>query len=178
MAKSLQEQLRQAGLASQKQMVRAKKAKNTKEKMQRKGVDVVDETAALVQQRDARILAQDRALNKQKHEAAQRKALQAQIKELITLNAVTERGDDEYRFDHGGVIKTLMISSDVRRALIKGFLAIVGSGDDLTIVPAKVAQKIAERDSSWLIVLNSRDESATDVDDEYAGYEIPDDLMW
>jgi len=34
-AKSLQEQLKQAGLANQKQMVKARKAKNTKEKMQR-----------------------------------------------------------------------------------------------------------------------------------------------
>ena len=57
MAKSLQDQLRQAGIANQKQVVSARKAKNTKEKMQRKGHEVVDETAELVKQRDAEKLA-------------------------------------------------------------------------------------------------------------------------
>lgn len=178
MAKSLQDQLKQAGLANQKQMVKARKAKNTKEKMQRKGATVVDETAELVKQRDAEILARDRALNDEKNRAAEHKAIQAQIQQLIELNAVEERGDIEYRFDHAGVIKTLMLTGEHRQALIRGALAIVGKLDQLSVVPAKVAEKIAERDNSWLVLLNQRDEDAADVVDEYAEYEVPDDLMW
>lgn len=178
MAKSLQEQLRQAGLANQKQMVKARKAQNTKEKMQRKGVDVVDETAEAVKQRDAEKLARDRALNEQKNQAAQQKAIQAQIQQLIELNAIAERGDVEYRFDHAGLIKTLMLTTEHRQALIRGALAIVGKADDLSIVPAQVAEKIAERDTSWLVLQNQRDEGNAEADDEYAGYEVPDDLMW
>jgi len=178
MAKSLQEQLKQAGLANQKQMVKARKAKNTKEKMQRKGADVIDETADLVKQRDAEKLARDRALNEEKHKAAEKRAIQAQIQQLIELNAIEERGDVDYRFDHDGVIKSLMLTSELRQALIRGALAIVGKLDTLTVVPAKVAEKIVERDSSWLVLQNRRDEGAADIDDDYAGYEVPDDLMW
>lgn len=178
MAKSLQEQLRQSGLASQKQAVRARKAKNTKEKMQRKGAVVVDEAADLVKEKDAQKLAKDRALNEQLHQASQNKALQAQIKELIDMNVITERGDIEYRFDHKGTIKTLMLSGEVRHALIRGALAVVGQQDQLSVVPAKVASKIAERDDSWLVLQNTRDEDEHGTDDEYADYEVPDDLMW
>lgn len=178
MAKSLQEQLRQAGLASQKQMVKARKAKNTKEKMQRKGAEVSDETAELVKQRDAEKLEKDRALNREKQLAAEQKAVQAQIQQMIETNAIEEPAEIEFRFEHNGVIKTLMVSENARRALIKGVLAIVGSAEKLTVVPAKVAQKIAERDAQWLLLLNTNDEPESDVDDEYAGYEVPDDLMW
>ena len=178
MAKSLQDQLRQAGVASQKQAVRARKAQNTKEKMQRKGIEVDDETAKLVKQRDAEKLARDRTLNKERQLVAEQKAVQAQIQQIIETNAITEGGEIEFRFDHGGVIKTMMVSDNARRALIKGVLAIVGSGDALSIVPAKVANKIAERDESWLLLKNTNEEPESDIDDEYAGYEVPDDLMW
>ncbi|MBX2881012.1 MAG: DUF2058 domain-containing protein [Granulosicoccus sp.] len=177
MAKSLQEQLRQAGLASQKQAVKARKAKNTKEKMQRKGVNVVDETAELVSQRDAEKRARDQELNAQRDQAALHKAIQAQIGQLIDLNAITERGELEFRFDHDGVIRTLMLNAPVRTALINGTLAIVGRSEALHIVPSAVARKIDQRDASWLILLNETNRPA-DEDDEYAQYEVPDDLMW
>lgn len=179
MAKSLQEQLRQAGIASQKQVVKARKAQNTREKMQRKGVDVVDETADLVRQHDAEKLARDRLLNEEKNRNAERKAIQGQILQLIDLNAIADRGDAEYRFDHAGVIKTLMLLPEHRQALIRGALAIVGKADKLSVVPRQAAEKIAERDASWLVLLNTREDSdELDGDDEYAGYEVPDDLMW
>lgn len=177
MSKSLQEQLRQAGLASQKQAVKARKAQNTKEKMQRKGAEVVDETAELVKARDAEKVARDRALNAERDQAAREKAIQAQIGQLIDLNAITERGDQEFRFDQHGVIKTLMLDNDIRQSLVRGALAIVGQQDALHIVPAKVAEKISERDNSWLVLLNDRDEQIAE-DDDYADYAVPDDLMW
>lgn len=178
MAKSLQEQLRQAGVASQKQVVKARKAQNTREKMQRKGAAVTDEAAELVKQRDEEIRSRDRLLNEEKNRALQQKALQAQIRQLIELNDIAERGDVAFKFNHDNVIKSLMVSEDMRRALVNGKLAIVGQPDKLSVVPAKVALKIAERDDSWLILLNDKNEQESDFDDEYAGYEVPDDLMW
>lgn len=178
MAKSLQEQLRQAGLANQKQMTKARKAKNTKEKMQRKGAVVVDEAAELVKLREAEQLERDRALNLEKHQQAQVRSIQAQIRQIVELNAIDERGDVEYRFDHGGMIKTLMLTKEHRGALIRGALAIVGKDDALSMVPAQAASKIAERDDQWLVLQNKRDEALDEIDDEYAGFEVPDDLMW
>lgn len=177
-AKSLQEQLRQAGIASQKQAVKARKAQNTREKMQRKGAEVVDETAERVRELEAQKRERDRALNAQRDQAAEHKAIQAQIRQIVSLNAITERADIEFRFDHDGIIKTMLLQDDHRQALIRGALAIVGQGDELSIVPRQAAEKIAERDSSWLVLLNTRDEDSSEEDDEYAGYEIPDDLMW
>lgn len=178
MAKSLQEQLRQAGIASQKQVVKGRKAQNTKEKMQRKGVAVENETADRVRQRDAEILERDRLLNEQKHKAAEHRAVQAQIQQLIEMNALSDRGDVDFRFDVNGVIKSLMVTTELRRALIRGSLAVVGKNETMSVVPTKVAQKINERDDSWLMLLNTSSDTTEDADDEYAGYEVPDDLMW
>jgi len=49
MSKSLQDQLLKAGLANKKQAVKAKKAKNNKEKLKREGKEVLDEVQEAVQ---------------------------------------------------------------------------------------------------------------------------------
>jgi len=46
------------------------------------------------------------------------------------------------------------------------------------VVPEKVARKIMERDESAVISLHDRQQDDVGEDDPYAGYEIPDDLMW
>ena len=178
MAKSLQEQLRLAGLANQKQVVKARKAKNTKEKMQRKGAIVVDEAADLVKQSEAEKQAKDRALNDARNRAAEERAIQAQIQQMVELNAISERGDVEFSYDHKGKIRNLFVTAEIRKALVNGVLSIVGVNKSEFIVPGKVARKIADRDESWILLLNVKNESVDDSDDEYAGYEIPDDLMW
>lgn len=178
MAKTLQEQLRLAGLANQKQVVKARKAKNTKEKMQRKGAVVIDEAGDLVKQQEAEKLAKDRALNDARNRAAEERAVQAQILQMTELNAIFERGDVEFSYDNDGKIRNLFVTTEIRQALVKGILAIVGTGKSETIVPSKVARKIAERDSGWILLMNSKSDLDAEPDDEYAGYEIPDDLMW
>jgi len=178
MAKSLQEQLKLAGLANQKQVVKARKAKNTKEKMQRKGAIVTDEAAELVKRQEAEKLAKDRALNDARNQAAEERAIQAQIKQMITLNAITERGEVEFSYQQQGKIRNLFVTADIRKALVSGILSIVGADGTESIVPSKVARKIAQRDDSWILLMNSKNESDAELEDEYAGYEIPDDLMW
>lgn len=177
MGNSLQDQLFKAGLANKKQAVRAKKAKNTKEKLQRTGKEVVDETAELVAKADAEKLAKDRELNRQRVEAANKKAIQAQIKELVSLNRIEERGDIEYRFNDNGTIRTLLLQDEHRELIIKGRLTVVKVNDVCDIVPRAVANKIAERDESAVIVSNDQS-SEDEADDEYADYKVPDDLMW
>jgi len=177
MGNSLQDQLFKAGLASKKQSVRAKKAQNTKEKQQRKGVEVVDETAELVAKANAEQLAKDKQLNQQRNAAAHAKAIKAQIVELVSLNKISERGDVEFRYNHNGKIKTLSLQSDTRDLLVKGTLNIVSVNQQHDIVPKAVATKIAEREAN-AIVLANQNEQADEEDDEYADYQVPDDLMW
>ncbi len=46
------------------------------------------------------------------------------------------------------------------------------------VVAVAVADKISQRDSSYIILLNKPQDDIKEIDDEYADYEIPDDLMW
>jgi uncharacterized protein YaiL (DUF2058 family) len=97
---------------------------------------------------------------------------------MVELNAIADRGDVEFSYDHNGKIRNLFVTADIRKALVNGVLSIVGSNKSESIVPRKVAHKIAERDATWILLLNSKSDSGAELDDEYAGYEIPDDLMW
>ncbi len=178
MAKSLQDQLLKAGLANNKQATKAKKAKNTREKMQRKGAEIEDETGKLVDEAQAAKLEKDRELNRQRDAIAQQKAIQAQIKQLVELNRIAARGEIEYSFSDEGKIKTLYIEPAQKQALTNGQIAIVKtSNSPYEMVHATIAQKIAERDASVLKLLNEKS-SEEEIDDEYADYQIPDDLMW
>ena len=179
MGNSIQDQLMKAGLANKKQEVRARKAKNTREKMQRKGHDVVDEAKELARRAEAEKAARDRELNRARTEEAERRAVAAQVRQLVAMNRVAERGDVEFRFTEGTAIRTLLVREPQRRALVAGSLAVVSLDGRHDIVPRAVADKIAERDPAAVVLRNERDAPAEgDADDEYAGYEVSDDLMW
>ncbi len=177
MGNSLQDQLLKAGLANKKQAVRAKKAKNSKEKLKRTGKDVEDEAAELARQAQEAKLERDRLLNLEKNRKAEEAALQAQIKQLILLNRLDQRGDVEYRFPDGNLIKTLMLTEPQRNAVISGALAVVKYGEQYDVIPRKAAEKIAERDNSRVLVCNDNADDSAD-EDEYAEFKVPDDLMW
>ena len=179
---SLQDQLLKSGVANRKQAVRARKAKDTREKMQRKGQTVVDETAAAIEAADTAKRERDRALNQQQQAEADARAVQAQIDQLVSLNKIDAAGDVDYAFDDAGVIRTLMVDGKARGAIIGGALSIVRYRDGHALIPVKVARKISERDRTRLVVhaaghADSSSES-TDIEDEYAGYVVPDDLLW
>ena len=177
MSKSLQDQLLKAGLANKKQAIRAKKAKNSKEKLKRAGKEVDDEVTQAVQKSQQEKLAKDRHLNDEKNHKAQQAAIAAQIAQLIELNALSERGDIEFSFPEGKMIKTLSVNEKQRQALVAGVLAIVKLKEAYSIVPRKTAEKIAERDDDIVLLCNtvSGDEQ---LEDEYAEFKVPDDLMW
>lgn len=175
---SLQDQLLKAGLANKKQAVKARKAQHNKQKMKSAGHTVKDEATILAEQAQQEQVARDKELNRLKQEAAEAKAVKAQIKQLITLNQISERGDVEFRFTHGSSIKTLMLETAHRDAVVKGSLCVVALENSYTLVPTPVADKIAQRDADVIILRNTSEEESTDVDDDYAEYEIPDDLMW
>ncbi len=177
MGNSIQDQLLKAGLANKKQAVKARKAKNAKQKMQRSGKEVKDEATLLAEEASKRQIERDKALNKAKQKEAETRAIQAQIKQLIELNQISERGDVEFSFTHGSSIKSLALQKTHRDGLINGQLAIVTFNDHYSVVPAPVCDKICQRDESVLVLRNSSTETEN-TDDDYAGFEIPDDLMW
>ena len=181
MANSLHEQLLKAGLVDAKKLKQTQDAKRKQEKMQRKSKEVqVDEAKLAAQQAMAEKAERDRELNRQQKEKAERKAIAAQIEQLIQMNRVS-RGDGEvaYNFVDQGKVKRLHVTPALQEKLSEGLLAIVKLKEQYELVPSRVAQKIRERDEACVIVCNDRTQAdQAEVDDPYADYKIPDDLMW
>lgn len=176
MGNSLQDQLLKAGLVSSQQ---AKQSKSKKRKQRRQGSDV--ETAARresIARAEAEKAARDRELNRQREEEAKRKAEQSALRELIHKHRVS-RGDADlaYNFADGSALKRLYLNAQQHAAVVAGKLAIVRQDTFYELIPAEVAARVAERDPALVLVWNRPEERAAE-DDEYADYQIPDDLMW
>ena len=178
MGKSLQDQLLKAGLANNKQAAKARKAQNNKQKQKAAGVAVTSETEILAKQAHEEKVARDRELNREKQRLAEEKAVQAQIRQLVELNRIAERGDIEFSFTDNSKVRTLMLQEQERTQLINGRLAILRLEERYEIVPRPVADKIAERDDSVLVLQNEKSADDETADDEYSDYKIPDDLIW
>jgi len=176
---SLHDQLLQSGLVDKKKAKQLKQEQRKEVRGRQKGQVHTDETrekARLAQQEKAE---RDRLLNKAQQEEAEKKAIKAQIIQLITLNRVRrERGDVAYQFADGTRIKKIYVTQQTHTDLINGRLAIVRLDNDFELVSAVTAQKIAQRDQQVVVVLNQYEPAAADEDDPYAAYQIPDDLMW
>ena len=108
------------------------------------------------------------------------KAAEAQVVNMIATQTISRQGGDiSYQFIDGGKIKKLYVTAAQSAQLARGQIAIVRHGEAYELVPTLVAEKIATRDASRVVVLNTRAETAAaDEDDPYKDYVIPDDLMW
>jgi uncharacterized protein YaiL (DUF2058 family) len=175
MASSLQNQLLKSGLAD------AKRAKKVNQQKLEAGKDAQNETKELVKQANAAKVERDKELNRQKKEEMERKAIVAQIKQLIEVHRIDRKsGDVHYQFTDQSKIKKMYVTDALITQLVKGQVAIVRFADAYELVPTVVAEKIALRDASLVVVLNTRTTTTSQEpeDDPYADYKIPDDLMW
>ncbi|MDQ2076247.1 DUF2058 domain-containing protein [Marinimicrobium sp. ABcell2] len=180
---TLQDQLLKAGLVDAKQAKQVSKEKRKKNKQARRsGEPEVDELKQSAQQVRAQKAERDRELNRQRQEELERKAVEAQIKQLILNHRQPKNsgGDTvEYNFTDDKRIKKIRVSPAVQQQIIRGQLAIVRLGEDYELVPRIVADKIAVRGEGRVVVANVKAESAVEeADDPYKDYVIPDDLMW
>lgn len=176
---SLQDQLLKAGLADEKKAKAIRNEKRKQRKQQPKGA--VQESEAEIRARKAREekAERDRQLNLQRQKEAEKKAIQAQIRQLVETNRLDRsRGETSYQFVDGKKIKKILVDDTMVDQLSRGRLAVVRLGENYDVVPEKVARKIMERDESAVVVLHDRKQDDQGEDDPYAGYEIPDDLMW
>jgi uncharacterized protein YaiL (DUF2058 family) len=180
MANALQDQLLNIGLVDKKKAAQVKKDNYKKNKKSRHTkAAVVDENKLQIQQQIELKKQQDRLLNQQKQQQAELKAIRAQIKQLIDHSVIKDgRGDIDFNFQDKKLVKQLRVSDKVQQAIINGNLAIVKWEEKYYIVPNAVAAKILQRDESFVVVLNTQDEDESTVEDDYAQYQIPDDLMW
>jgi len=179
---SLQDQLLKAGLIDTKKAKQANKEKRKETNVARRSAEpVVDQVKQSAEQVRLEKAERDRELNRQREEALQQKAIAAQIKQLIENHRQSKeagKGDVEYNFTDGKLIKKIRVSSLVQEQIVRGILAVVKLGDGYELVPRIVADKIAQRDEKAVIVANTKTQNHVDEDDPYKDYVIPDDLMW
>ena len=180
MAISLQDQLLNSGLIKKDKANKVKKEKYKQSKQQRNSKTIeIDEATLLAQKSLADKQAKDRELNQQQKEKADEKAIVAQIKQLIKLNIQAQDNDGvAYNFSDNNVVKKIYVNEATLKNISHGKLAIVKYDTHYELVPAQVAEKIKQRDASFILVLNDKVEEDTAADDPYAEFQIPDDLMW
>ncbi|WP_097458644.1 DUF2058 domain-containing protein [Mangrovitalea sediminis] len=182
MAKSLQEQLLAAGLTDEKKarQIREEQRKAKKQQKQKKTASTEsDERRQRAQQAQAEKAARDREINRQRQLDAERKALQAQVRQMVEQHRVARRdGDIAYNFVLDKKVKKIYVSKELCDQLARGRLAIVELDADYHLLPSQVADKIRQRDSHIPIAQAQPSSQQPDEDDPYAEFQVPDDLMW
>jgi uncharacterized protein YaiL (DUF2058 family) len=177
MGKSLKEQLLAAGLATRKQ---AHQVEHDKRKQARTAAKpapdpVKSEVAAAVAAKTER----DRALNSQREQERARRALVAELEQLIAAHRLeTTGGEVPFRFVVRDKVKKIYLKPEQQQAVVRGTLAIARYRDSFAVIPREAAEKIAARDARTVVVLRNGDEPDIGDDPAYAEYKVPDDLMW
>ncbi|MCT4707065.1 DUF2058 domain-containing protein [Enterobacteriaceae bacterium H11S18] len=175
---TLQEQMLKAGLVSSKKMAKVQKTAKKSRVQAREAREAVEENKKAQLERD-------KELSEQQKQAALAKEFKAQVKQLIEMNRIViARGDIGYNFTDNNLIKKVYVDKATQAQLISGRLAIARlstdkNGDsEYAIIPASVADKIAQRDASSIVLNSALSTEEQDEEDPYADFKVPDDLMW
>lgn len=180
MAKSLADQLLNAGLVDKKKAQQAEQQKRKQARQERKGQGEGEDTQQRLAQQRAEKAERDRELNRQRQQAEQAKALRAQAWQMMQQSAVSASGEVRFSFTDARVnkIKQIYVDDTAQAQLAKGRLAICADDDKYYLVPRNVADKVAERFADAVIFVADQAASEPDEDDPYKDFPIPDDLMW
>ena len=188
-ANALQAQLLKAGLVKKSQVSQVANQQATAR------VDKHDPKAAAIaaEAELARIEAEKARLEKVERDrqiAAERNAerraneLRAQARQIIADKKVLAKGEAEYRFNDGEVIRTLLMTEAVRKQVIDAALVIVRDGEGYCLLPRVAAVQVRERAPELIVLDNAgRDyvePSTGNAEDDayYAQFQVPDDLVW
>ena len=175
---TLQEQLLKAGLVTSKKMAKVQKtAKKSR-------VQAREARAAVEENRKAQ-LERDKQLSEQQKQAVLAKEYKAQVHQLIEMNRIViAKGNIDFNFTDNNLIKKVVVDKATQAQLFSGRLAIArlmidnGNESEYAIIPASVADKIAQRDADSIVLNNALSQEEQDEDDPYADFKVPDDLMW
>ncbi len=174
---SLKDQLLKAGLVKKAEVKRTPKKKAPTQA--KKNRNKVSESSLRAQRAMLNKAKKDKALNEKRRIDAEKKALHAQIKQLVD-SAKLDRSEGEatYNFTFKKKVKTIYVTIEQHAQLSKDQLAIITmKNESFELVPKKVAQKIAQRDSSYIVKIEFSNAEPSG-DDPYSDYQIPDDLVW
>jgi uncharacterized protein YaiL (DUF2058 family) len=175
---TLQEQMLKAGLVSSKKMAKVQRTAKKSRVQAREAREAVEENKKAQIERD-------KQLSEQQKQATLSKEYKAQVKQLIEMNRITvAKGNIDFNFTDNNLIKKVVVDKQTQTQLINGRLAIARLVNDASgesqyaIIPAIVADKIAQRDATSIVLNSALSQEVADEDDPYADFKIPDDLMW
>lgn len=179
MSKSLRDQLVSSGLAKDTPRSRKKKSPKARKSARASGsASKKDDRPSQIEINALAKAERDRELNAKRQQELARRETVGQIRQLIEGARIELKGGEvDYNFTHGKTVHKLFVTQELHTQLAAGFAAVVSLDGSFGVVPRTVADKIIERDASFVVVLNDGTQTE-DVDDEYADYKIPDDLMW
>lgn len=177
MGNSLQDQLLQAGLVDEKAARKAGKGKGKPNKLPKKERKAALAPLAQPPQDRAQV-ARDRELNRQQQQQREQRAVAAQIRQLIETHRLSDyAGDLGYHFVLEGAVKRIHVNPETHLRLVAGRLAIAPLDKHFELLPREIGEKIAERDASKVVLIDSPTTQVAE-DDPYAAFVVPDDLMW
>ncbi|SPW27650.1 Uncharacterized protein conserved in bacteria [Edwardsiella tarda] len=175
---TLQEQLLKAGLVTSKKIAKVQRTAKKSRLQAREAREAVEEKK-LAQ------LERDKQLSEQQKQATLAKEIKAQVKQLIEMNRISlKKGDIDFNFTDGTLIKKITLDKLTHSQLVNGRLAIArlaidsNGATEYAVIPASVADKIAQRDAESIVLHSALSQEAQDEDDPYADFKVPDDLMW
>lgn len=175
---TLQEQMLKAGLVTSKKVAKVQRTAK-KSRVQAR------EAKAAVEENKKAQLERDRQLNEQQKQSVLSKEYKAQVKQLIEMNRLDmSKGDIGFNFTDNTLIKKIFVDKLTQTQLISGRIAIArlvvdnGGDSQYVIIPASVADKIAQRDAGSIVFNSALSGDELDEDDPYADFKVPDDLMW
>nr|WP_199043027.1 DUF2058 domain-containing protein [Dyella sp. ASV24] len=179
MRNPLQEQLLKAGLAKKGKVDQI--AREQVKQRQGKGAASPPEEKVDAQRLQAEKAERDRALAAERNAQAQAREIAAQVRQIIEANKVKREGEISYRFTDGDKIHSVLVNETLRTQLAKGVLVVVRAGDSYELLPRGAADKIRERDASFIVLDHGKptDSATSSEDDEfYSQFKVPDDLTW
>ena len=175
---TLQEQMLKAGLVTSKKMDKIQRTAKKSRVQAREAREAVEENKKAQLERD-------RQLSEQQKQAALSKEYKAQVKQLIEMNRIViSKGNIDFNFADHNLIKKITVDKATQAQLIGGRLAIAclvadnGGEKEYAIIPARVADKIAQRDADSIVLNSTLSQEEQDEEDPYADFKVPDDLMW
>lgn len=182
MKNALQEQLLKAGLATEKQVNKANAEKNKQKKKAPKKPKAErnkSEQSDLAAAYSARRKQEQKEHAEAQRLAAQKKANRAVIKQLVKENTLNVKDAQEsFQFVIGSNVKKIYVTAEQKTKLQAGELGITFQNGARCLVPRGLILKIQELDPEKTVFLNPSEKSDSDVEDDYADFEVPDDLDW
>jgi len=173
MSDSLREQMLKAGF---KETPGKKKKKTPSKSTKKQHHSARTKQSGLSQSTEPSSL--ERANIAQREAIAERKRIKAEIKSIIEAERIEKTaGDSAHSYLVGKRIKQLFVSEPIQKQLVSGELVITRLNGATYLVPSETGERVRALNPDWVVIVPG-DNKPTDVDDEYAEYQVPDDLKW